>query len=194
LTGYLKNGENKLFVIFPTHEGDKAFAARVVIDFFNTDRIEFFSDNSWQNYLGTNYPPIWGGKIGNLKAPEITTERPALNKTIPELSEYSLSLPYNYLDGLNNAYLKVSYFGDKAYSRLNQLMLGDDLNSNVPWSIGLKRYGNQVEVQNMKFEIISFTADSRVYLDKPFAPADFTKAEIRELKIVPEYKVILEVK
>ena len=47
LTGYARKGVNLLFASFPFVEGKKQFAARVIVEYYNYDRIEFSTDSSW---------------------------------------------------------------------------------------------------------------------------------------------------
>ena len=70
VTGYVQKGDNVLLMDFPYETGgkagggpaDKAFAGRVLVEYFNADRLDFSTDTSW---LATDlyyFPPTYGSK------------------------------------------------------------------------------------------------------------------------------------
>ena len=69
LTGYVLKGNNKLMLEFPFEEGDKAFAAELEVEHFNTNRISFASDQSWLMRDSYTYPTFLTGYWG-FKEPE----------------------------------------------------------------------------------------------------------------------------
>ena len=124
VTGYTKKGENILMLDFPFEAGDKVFAANLEVEYFNSNRIEIATDQSWlmkDSYIYPTYLTGFGGFI----APEIMD-----GKAIPEGSDqlehtnYVFSLPKNYLDGLNNVYLQIDYTGDKGKLYFNPAVGG----------------------------------------------------------------------
>jgi hypothetical protein len=191
ITGYVQKGENSVLLAFAAAEGDKKMAARIIIEYYNTDRIEFFSDQSWLTTESYVYPSYLTKRFV-MKIPEIVPPKTGFNQTYPDFTEYSLSLPQNYMVGLSNVYLKINYAGDRARFRINHLLVTNDFNNNTPWNIGLLRSGNQTGVQEMKLEIYPLTPGYRIYFDDPPLKEDIGKADIKEIKLIPEYKVILE--
>lgn len=190
ITGYVHKGANSIMLQFPAGDGEKSFAARVIVEYFNTDRIEFFSDQSWLTLDSYLYPSILR-KCEGFKAPQVVTGKNDLSQIIPDFCEYKLKLPENYSLGLKNVYLKINYEGDKARCRINHLLVADDFNSNVPWQIGLGRLGNQTEIQDLSFEIYPLAPDYRVYFDNPPAKENIGRAEIKDVRLIPEYSIEL---
>src|SRR5665648_1074646 len=56
VTGYVQKGENRLMLDFPFEAGQKAFAAKLVVEYFNADQIEITSDQSWLMKDDYTYP------------------------------------------------------------------------------------------------------------------------------------------
>ena len=193
LTGYLRHGENTLMLEFPFSSGEKAFAARVVVDYFNSDRYDFSTDEAWLMCDSYTFPSYLI-KNQAYMPPQRGKEIPAMNQSLKDQSEYSFSLPKDCLDSLSNLYLLVRYSGDKAKCRINNLLVADDFNSNVPWCIGINRLGNQAGLQKLKFELSALKSGYKIYFDNPPAETEIDKAEIKEVKLLPEYKLILNMK
>jgi beta-galactosidase len=192
LTGYVKRGENTVLLEFPFSTGNKAYAARIIVDYFNSDRYDFFTDDSWLMNDSYTFPSYLLRNTQYLP-PEKSREIPGLNPIIEDMHEYSLTLPKDYMDGLNNLYALVRYSGDKARCRLNSKLIADDFNSNVPWCIGFKRLGDQVGHQQLKFELKPLGNGYKIYFDKPPGSDEIGRAEIKDLQLLPEYKVILTI-
>ena len=62
VTGYIEKGDNVLLMDFPYRVGEKAFAARVLIEYFNTDRLDFATDTSWLVADQYYFPATYGDK------------------------------------------------------------------------------------------------------------------------------------
>jgi len=193
LTGYAQKGENTILLDFLAEEGNKAFASRIIVDYYNTDRIEFFSDFSWLTRVSYRYPSYLS-KVDEFVVPDAVNERTALNQVTSDYTEYTLSLSADCLDGLNDAFLHLDYAGNKARCYINQTLVADDFNSNVPWHLGLKQLGNQIGIQKLKFLVFPMSKEYRIYFDNPPLPGEVGTAKIQNLKIIPEYGVDFEMK
>lgn len=191
ITGYVRSDENTLMLDFPYEQGDKAFAARVFVDYYNTESVEIFTNSSWLTRDSYAYPSYLQ-KDNSYAAPQIVKQREQLNQFVTDFSEYTLKLSADYSEELNNAYLKLSYIGDKARCRINHQLVADDFNNNTFWSIGLNRLGNQTEVQNLRFELLPLNSGYKIYFDNPPLPDEVGKTELKTLKIIPEYKISVE--
>ncbi|MEJ2544637.1 MAG: beta-galactosidase, partial [Calditrichaceae bacterium] len=81
LTGYLKKGENQLMFAFPFVDGNKAFVAKIELDYFNSDQLEIFTDRTWLTAESYTLPAPWS-LISNLNEPEIVTGKKVKSNTL----------------------------------------------------------------------------------------------------------------
>ena len=193
ITGYVSKGDNTLLVDFPFVAGHKAFAARVRVEYFNTNRLDFTTDRSWLTADLYYFPATYGSKPVypiTWAAPEVTQTTAA--PLSPE-SEWTLSLPCNYLDGLNNLYLAVRYKGDRVSVRLHDQLIADNLNNNTEWMMDLKRPGTSMECQDLDLEVRPWANLDHMYFDKPPLPTDEGKALIESVRLIPEYKTTVPI-
>jgi len=187
VTGYVQKGENKLMLDFPFEAGQKAFAAKLIVEYFNTDQVEFASDPSW--LMKDDYTfPSYLIKEGSYKQPEILNSREMLNAPLKDHISYIFSLPDNYLANLNNLFLKVSYSGDKARLYFGHRLVADDFNNGTAWNIGLNRFGNSLENQSLKLEVFPLQNASKIYFDDESAKKEGTVAKVKQFQLVPEYQ------
>ncbi|MGE4587074.1 MAG: beta-galactosidase [Mangrovibacterium sp.] len=190
LTGYTQKGDNRLIIDFPFQAGLKTFAARLVITYFNSDRLVFGTDRSWLCKDAYNYPSYLTGFNG-FEAPEIVESKPI--PAMHELSkqEYVLSFPNDFADRANNVYLQLDYTGDKGRLYFNHHLVADDFYSGATWEIGLNRLHLPLEIQPLQLVLKALPADAPVYFDDKNAQVAAQKAELIQVKAVPEYSVKL---
>jgi hypothetical protein len=189
LTGYLVKGANTVLVDFPFTQGDGSFCAKIVIEYFNTDRIDVITDESWLTAEVYTMPANWSIACGS-KAPEIVPSKPINYSTLtPPKTEWAVTLPDNYLSGLNNAYLYVNYTGDIGRCRLGHKLISDNFNNGTTWQIQLKNLGNQVEVETLNFEIAPLVQGYHILFDNEPKQEEIGKINLNSIKILPEYGV-----
>jgi hypothetical protein len=197
ITGYVNKGDNVLLMDFPYATGNKAFAAKVVIEYFNTDRTTFSSDTSWLAADLYYFPATFGTKpvypLGLTKPEVAATRNVAGGQAMQKLTEYTVPVPCNYLDGLNNLYLAVKYKGDRISVRSNDKLIDDDLNNNTEWLMDLKRDGSQLECRDLNLEIRPWKNIDKMYFDIAPAKADEGVSSIESIRFVPEYKAVLNI-
>ncbi|MEO8110259.1 MAG: beta-galactosidase [Ginsengibacter sp.] len=189
LTGFLKKGSNKLLLDFPFKTGDKAFAARVVVDYFNENEVEFSSDSSWLTGEEYTFPSDLSEYKMKFEPPEIAAA-PAFYKQIALTSEWKINVPEDYLKGLNDVYLSINYAGNYAQLRKQFQLVDDNFNSNVSWDIGLKRFS----AQQLKLEIFPLTTEDKILFDIPPAKDTIGKAALEKIIFIPEYKIVCDLK
>lgn len=198
ITGYVNKGDNVLLMDFPYVTGNKAFAAKVSIEYFNTDRLVFSTDASWLAADLYYYPAAYGSKpvfpLG-LTAPQVTDARRVLlnNQAMAGLTTYTIPLACNYLDGLNNLYLAVKYKGDRISVRSNNKLIADNLNNNTEWLMDLKRNDSQMECRDLALEIRPWKDIDKMYFDIAPAKTDEGVSSIESARFVPEYKAVLQI-
>lgn len=172
LTGYAKKGTNMLFASFPFVEGKKQFAARVIVEYYNYDRIEFSTDSSW---LTTDYysnPSL----IRDFPRPvaSVTVARPAYADGIvyDAFKEWSIQVPADALEHLNNIYMRIKYSGDKAELYNGYMLSDDDYNSHAVWTVGLNRQEHSVEGKKLTLVIYKKDKDEKIFFDLPAEGSD----------------------
>jgi hypothetical protein len=187
LTGYVQKNENILMIDFPFVPGDVAFVARITVTYFNSDKIEVLSDQSWltaEQYL----IPVPGSDIRNLQAPEIVRPHSIEDVSFtPEYSEWSLAIPEDYPEGLKHIYIHVGYVGDKGKCYLGHRLISDNFNNGTYWPLELKHLGTQAENHMLRFEIYPLKPGYQIYFEIPPAVENIGVTDITNLKMIPEY-------
>lgn len=191
ITGYVKKGDNTLMLDFPFEKGNHAFAARVIVEYFNTDLVSFVTDTSWRLAEQYYYPaPL--GTFGNyFSTPQVVMPRPGFKDSWPGFAEYAISMPCDYLEGLNNLYLSASYTGIRSELRLQHKLIADNFNDNTPWETDLNRNGSQLQCRQLLLKLFPLQPHDRILFDVPPAAADLGQALIRNIQFVPEYKSVV---
>jgi hypothetical protein len=109
ITGYLQKGNNQVMIDFPFSEGDKSFAAKIKVEYMNSDEVTIVSDQSWLTIEQYTIPSSLVDLKG-LARPEIISDKIGTNTDYSQLSyEYLLKIPDNYIAGLSQLYLHVNY-------------------------------------------------------------------------------------
>jgi len=199
ITGYVQKGDNVLLFDFPFAIGPSAskpvaaFAARVLIEYFNSDRLDFSTDRSWLTTDLYYFPATYGSKPVyplSFVAPETTEARTVLrDQPLPDRVVYTLPLSGNYLEGLNNLYLAVQYRGDRIAVRTGNKLIADNLNNNTGWLMDLRRTG--LECRDLQLELRPWQHLDKMYFDNPPARGEEGKAAIDAIRLVPEYRALL---
>jgi hypothetical protein len=209
VTGYVQKGDNVLLMDFPYVTGDKAFAGRVLVEYFNTDRLDFCTDTSWLASDLYYFPPTYGSKPvyplgfavpkvaagpggkGGLGAGDI---REALRReSLPGFAAWTLPISCDYLEGLNNLYMAVRYQGDRISVRYNGKLIADNLNNNTDWLMDLKRSEFSLECQELELEVRPWKDINRMYFDRAPSSSDEGKAAIGSVRLVPEYRAVIKI-
>lgn len=187
LTGYASKGINTLFASFPFVEGKKQFAARVIVEYYNYDRIDFSTDDSW---LTTDYysNPSITREFPRPVAPVIV-ELPTFAKDLAyeTFKEWSIQVPTDALRELNNIYMRIKYSGDKAELYNGYMLSDDDYNSHATWTVGLNRQEHSVEGKILQLVIYKLDKDEKMFFDLPDNGSD-EKAAIKSIKFNFECK------
>jgi len=180
LTGYLNKGSNVLLMDFPYEQGEKSFAAKVVVENFNADRIILNTDTTWlSSELYTL--PFNGMLPKGGKKPETARTQP-----VPDQSnEWTVSLPEKALDGLNNAYLHINYLADQGRCYLNNRLVADNYFNGMLWSIEMKKFG---EHGSFRIEFTPLKAGYKILFDEPIPTELINKVLLKKVEVIPEYQ------
>jgi len=192
ITGYAQKGENKLYLDFPYTEGVKGFAAKVVVDYYNTQRIEFTTDQSWLAKDAYNYPSELKS-LGDFGASKQLAGVPSIFKDadIDQWKEWSIHVPYGIFSQAHQVYLSLSYTGDVGQIYLGYQLVADNFNSNVAWRIALNRLDFSPEGRDLKL-IITPAHYTRIFQDTPTPAAQIGKAELKNLKVESDCIIQIE--
>lgn len=188
-TGYVQKGANTLMLDFPFHKSHASFTAKLVVEYNNSDKIEIATNQSWlttEQYL----IPVPGTAIRGLQPPEIASSRPVnSNVSEPDYSNWYVSIPGDFLNGLNNLYLHIDYIGDRGKCRFGHRLVSDNYNNGTHWPIALKNLGIQAENRQLQIELYPLKPDYKIYFEKAPVKEDIGKTEIRRIKVIQEYAV-----
>jgi hypothetical protein len=192
LTGYLVKGENILIVDFPYTTGFKRFAAEMTINYYNYDRVSITTDKSWlasDSY--TNPSPL-----KPYERPGIAVVAPppdfAGNINTSAFSEWELSVPHGAADSLQDLYIKLNYYGDRAELYNGYRLSADNFNNNQRWTIGLKGQEQTADGKNLRLVIYPLARDTKIYFDVPPGEKAYETTAVMNFEGIPEYKLILE--
>ena len=110
----------------------------------------------------------------------------------------TLNFPDDMMAGINDVFLKIDYIGDTAMAFIDGKLLTDNLYYGAPWCIGLKHFAPDAVEKGMYFYFKPIYKKAKFLIDlPPESIPDFSNGpvvEVRSIKAVPEYKVILSKK
>lgn len=189
LSGYVRKGENMLYLDFPYLEGQKKMAARVIVEYYNNDRIEFATDSSWLTTDMYTNPSLIRAYNRPVMPVIVPTPDYAKNIQCNRFNEWQVKVPFGALDGLNNVYLRTRYTGDRAELYSAYKLEADDFNSNTIWSVGLNRLETPCEGTNLRMVVYPLAPDAKVYFDVKPDSTDYNEAMVDRFEVVPEYRL-----
>ena len=189
ITGYVKKGGNIIMLDYPFTDGERSFAAKIVVEYMNSDKIAIVSDPSWLTIEQYTIPsPLV--ELKGLTNPVILPDRAVEQSDgVKAPHEYLLKIPDNYADGLNQLYLHIDYSGDTGELRNGYKLISDNFNNFTTWSVGLKQFGDQIEGQQLKINLSPFKPGFRIYFDKALSKDEIEKTGIRSIQFIPEYSI-----
>lgn len=187
LTGYLQQGPNKLLLAFPFSEGTKGFAAKLVIELFNNDRIEIPTDSTWRSGDSYTLPSALTGGYPTGKS-ELGVAPATVASTLADYRQYALHLPAAYPKGLNNVYVHLFYQGDRGRLYADNRLIDDNFNNHTYWPIGLNRYDQQLAGQTLQVLVYPLRKDARVYFDVASPEGQDQQPAIQSVRVLPEYQ------
>jgi len=147
------------------------------------------------------------GRVTKAKAPlksvsgwtiTLPGEEPNLELIKSGDRHFVLRAPNLELDNIHDVYLRFDYRGDRAVCMMKGELVTDNLYTSGPWTVGLKRYQEDLKDNEMYFYFIPMQKDAPYlrWLDEDVVPdfgdrRDFL--EINGVEIIPEYKVKVEI-
>lgn len=108
---------------------------------------------------------------------------------------YVIEFPPQFMEGIKDAYLQLSYTGNIGHGFLDGRMIHDNFCNGDIWEIGLKDFAEELAEKPMTIYITPIKEGAKVHVDSPMAArAQEAKACIGELKRVgvrPVYEIEL---
>jgi hypothetical protein len=138
------------------------------------------------------FPAPLGTFANFFSTPQVTARPSSFRDTYNGFSEYKLTIPANYLEGLNNVYLSTKYTGIRAELRMHHKLIADNYNNNTNWNIDLNRYGSQLQNRSLLLKVFPLQATDRILFDIPPAASDIGKSVIDKISYIPEYKTVFK--
>lgn len=187
ITGYARRGNNMLFLSFPYETGSRPFAARIIVEHYNYDRIDFSTDRSW---LTTDYytnPALnrWFPTPG--EATVVPAPACASSLATPAFSQWTVSVPSDVFDGpVNNVVMHINYNGDRAELYNGHFLTDDNFNNHDLWRIGLCRQEHSVAGRDLTLNIYPLRPSTKVFIDLP-ANGDDAVPAINSVDVTYEY-------
>lgn len=117
-------------------------------------------------------------------------------ETFGRAAAWTIDLPSDVLDGVAEAWLDIDYAGDVARLFDGVELLDDQFYYGPRWRIGLSRFSGRLD-KPWTLTVLPLRADSPVYIQpevKAAIPVGGQVAEVRNVRIVPEYELKLEVR
>lgn len=190
ITGYVAKGSNNLLLAFPFTQGEKNFAARVIIEYFNAQKTELYTDSTWLMKDNYNYPSYLTRNTG-FTPPEQGHTIYSLNRPLPDRTTYSIIVKDYDTTNIGNVYLQMAYRGDKASLSYDGRLLTDDFMNGTIWSVGLANYPSALTDRKLQLEINPLPPDAKVYFDNTTVQQTAGKAVLERVQLVPEYQAVV---
>ena len=116
------------------------------------------------------------------------------DSTFENAGRWRVTLPKRMPPGLSDLFLRIAYAGDVARIYDGKRLIDDNFYNGIPWEIGLKRFGREGLPGEIALSVLPLRKDAPVYLPKamwPSFPESGQIAEVRSVRIIPEYEVVL---
>lgn len=108
-----------------------------------------------------------------------------------EVKKWSLSLPKDAFDGVDDLYLQIHYTGNHLKVLLDGKLVSDTLYNGLAWEVGLKRFLPEVLSKEITLEITPIAEGKEPYLEEPGKAQELKSAEVVDIKIIPEYSIVI---
>jgi len=167
------NQEQIDFSVYPADSGVKSDGI------LSKQKAGFSNSNSWR-----------------VSVPKVS---PAIQLVQTDDSHFVLKAGSLDLYKLNDVFITFDYRGDRGICMMKGVLQTDNLYTSKPWTIGLKKYQEDLKTNDMYFYFIPMQKDAPYlsYLDKEVLPDFGNKKSFMEIKqpqISVEYKVNVELK
>jgi beta-galactosidase len=110
-------------------------------------------------------------------------------------AKWQISIAGELLDNVvSNVFLTIDYTGDAGRLTADRYLLDDNFYNGLPWSIGLRRFTEQIRNAQLALIVLPLRKDSPIFLEKQFRP-DFKEApqieRLNGVTLVPQYQFVV---
>ena len=137
------------------------------------------------------YPSRQGFKAQTASVAPVTPQF-EVKKAGPRRMSVKLSTVNCQLSTIQELFLRVNYVGDVAMAFMKGQLVQDEFYHGEPWTIGLKRYANDLKTDPLTFYFRPLRKNAPFLGDLPKqAVPDFANGpvvEIKNVEVIPEYK------
>jgi beta-galactosidase len=126
--------------------------------------------------------------------PEVRIDREVRNISDNKMA---VTIPAEKPEGVNDIFLRINYLGDTGMAFIDGELVSDNFFYGTDWEIGLKRFMDRPDSNEMVFYFRPLYKDEPFYED--FAPElipDFSQkrriVKINNIRFIPEYKAIIQ--
>jgi hypothetical protein len=112
-------------------------------------------------------------------------------ETFGKAAAWSLTIPPNALDGLNDATIEIDYAGDVGRLFAGTQLIDDHYYNGLVWRVGLKAFPDAMKAPLM-LTVLPLRADAPIYIQAPYRPkisASGQISEVRRVRVVPRYEL-----
>ncbi len=112
-------------------------------------------------------------------------------------ARWSIRVPGVDGKAVKDVFLRITYQGDVARMYEGGKFLTDDFYHGTPWQIGLERVEGRQADPELELKILPLRQDAPIYLpagSRPTFPPNGAVAELKNVEVVPEYEVVMELK
>ncbi len=128
-------------------------------------------------------------KAMHMTAQEQSSNRKSSNSSISKEQSSNSKLSNSQI---HEYFLRINYIGDVAMAFMKDQLVQDAFYDGDPWTIGLKRYAEDLKTNPMTFYFRPLKADAPFLGDlRKSAIPDFSKGavvDIKNVEVIPEYK------
>ncbi len=118
-------------------------------------------------------------------------------------ARWRLDIQRTALDSVNDIFLDISYVGDVARLYAGDELLADNFYNRTTWRVGLKRFAEAIRRGTLELRILPLRSDAPIFLQPGTSPdhsgperfpASGQIAELRSLRVYPEYELIVQLR
>jgi beta-galactosidase len=127
-------------------------------------------------------PPVKLGPVLSWRPHGVAMAPP--DSAFDQAARWQLSVSRKPPDDSNvsNLFLNVSYTGDVARLSANQKLLADNFYNGLPWSVGLRRFSEEIGKGPLELSILPLRADAPIFLEGRFRPALSNSRQLVDLE------------
>jgi hypothetical protein len=108
-----------------------------------------------------------------------------------DYKEWSIRVPKNAMNGIDDLFLCINYVGDTASVYINGKLVADNFYNGLPWTIGLKRFLPEIFHTGLVVRIKPMQEQAQIYMEDWVKSPKGKEPGIEKIEILPEYSAII---